>query len=161
MTSTLVDVACPRLHRDTTGVQNTGRSATILVVEDNEDNRVIYGTMLRAHGFVVQEAVSAEPALAAVRASAPDLVLMDIGLPAMDGVEATRILKADPATAGIPILALTAHALLSERQRALQAGVDGYLVKPIGVAALIREVERALEQRASRSQESSNEQTAN
>lgn len=150
------DVACGRLHRNTRVVQNSGKPATILVVEDNEDNRVIYGTMLRAHGFVVQEAVSAEPALTAVRAAPPDLVLMDIGLPAMDGVEATRLLKSDPATAHIPILALTAHALLSERQRAVQAGVDGYLVKPIGVAALIREVERALEQATSRSPEAGN-----
>ncbi|MEO7359113.1 MAG: response regulator [Gemmatimonadaceae bacterium] len=135
------------------------KSATILVVEDNEDNRVIYGTMLRAHGFIVHEAESAEPALALVRSTPPDLVLMDIGLPAMDGVEATRVLKGDPETANIPILALTAHALLSERQRAMQAGVDGYLVKPIGVAALIREVERALEQATLRSPESSNDRT--
>lgn len=125
-------------------MQSTAKAATILVVEDNEDNRIIYGTMLRAHGFVVHEAVGAQNALAAVHSERPDLVLMDIGLPDMDGVEATRILKSDSRTASIPILALTAHALLSERQRALQAGVDGYLVKPIGVAALIREVERAL-----------------
>ena len=111
--------------------------------------------MLRAHGFVVHEAMSAEPALAAVRTAPPDLVLMDIGLPAMDGVEATRLLKSDPTTATIPILALTAHALLSERQRAIQAGVDGYLVKPIGVSALIREVERALGQATSPSPENS------
>ena len=131
-------------------MRNSGKSATILVVEDNEDNRVIYGTMLRAHGFVVQEAFSAEPAIAAVRTDPPDLVLMDIGLPAMDGVEATRLLKSDPATAAIPVLALTAHALSSERQRALQAGVNGYLVKPISVAVLITEVERALGQSHSR-----------
>lgn len=153
-------VACGRLHPDTWGVQNTGKPATILVVEDNEDNRVIYGTMLRAFGFVVQEAVSAEPAIAAVRNAPPDLVLMDIGLPAMDGVEATRLLKSDPETAGIPVLALTAHALLSERERAMEAGVDGYLVKPIGVAALIREVQRALEQATVRSTEIRNANTA-
>ncbi len=130
-------------------VSSPEKSATILVVEDNEDNRVIYGTMLRAHGFVVHEADSAEPAIASMRASPPDLVLMDLGLPSMDGVEATRVIKSDPAIANIPVLALTAHALLSERQRAIQAGVDGYLVKPIGVTALIREVERALGQAAS------------
>ena len=102
--------------------------------------------MLRAHGFVVHEAASAAPAIAAIQAAPPDLVLMNIALPAMDGVEATRVLKGDPTTAGFPIPALTVHALLSERQRALQAGVDGFLVKPIGTAALIREVERALGQ---------------
>ncbi|MBC8086764.1 MAG: response regulator [Phycisphaerae bacterium] len=125
-------------------MKNPGKCATILVVEDNEDNRIIYGTMLRAHGFVVNEATGGESALAAAREAPPDLVLMDIGLPEMDGVEATRHLKSDPKTSSIPVLALTAHALMSERQRAMQAGVDGYLVKPIGVAALIREVERAL-----------------
>lgn len=153
-------VACCWLLPDTRIVQNTEKPATILVVEDNEDNRVIYGTMLRAFGFVVQEAISAEPALVSVRSMPPDLVLMDIGLPAMDGVEATRLLKSDPVTAGIPVLALTAHALLSERERAMQAGVDGYLVKPIGVAALIREVQRALGQVTARSAETSDAATA-
>ena len=140
-------VAAKSCAPDNTVVQNHGKSAaaTILFVEDNEDNRVIYGTILRAHGFRVLEAESAEPAIASARAVPPDLVLMDIGLPAMDGVEATRKLKGDPLTANIPVLALTAHALSSERLRAMQAGVDGYLVKPIGVSALIREVERALD----------------
>lgn len=125
-------------------VNQPGKSATILVVEDNEDNRIIYGTMLRAHGFAVKEASGAETAIALIRETPPDLVLMDIGLPRMDGLEATRQLKSDPSTASVPVLALTAHALVAERQRALDAGVDGYLVKPIGVAALIREVERAI-----------------
>lgn len=137
-------VATVRTTRNLRPVHEPRKSATILVVEDNEDNRIIYGTMLRAHGFVVNEASQGETAIAAARSAPPDLVLMDIGLPNMDGVEATRHLKADPRTASIPVLALTAHALQSERQRALEAGVDGYLVKPIGVVALVREVERAL-----------------
>lgn len=120
------------------------------MVEDNEDNRIIYGTMLRAYGFVVKEASGGESALASARSEPPDLVLMDIGLPTMDGVEATRHLKSDPKTSKIPVLALTAHALMAERQRAMQAGVDGYLVKPIGVVALIREIERALSMAAER-----------
>lgn len=126
-------------------VNTTANPGTILVVEDNEDNRVIYGTMLRAHGFVVQEADGGEVAIRMAKETPPNLVLMDIGLPNMDGVEATRLLKQDPATAEIPVLALTAHALLAERQRAVQAGVDGYLVKPIGSSALVREVQRALQ----------------
>ncbi|MEP6779773.1 MAG: response regulator [Gemmatimonadaceae bacterium] len=125
-------------------MKNTANPGTILVVEDNEDNRVIYGTMLRAHGFVVQEADGGEVAIKMAKEAPPNLVLMDIGLPMMDGVEATRLLKQDPVTAGIPVLALTAHALLAERQRAVQAGVDGYLVKPIASSALVREVEQAL-----------------
>ncbi|MEP6762907.1 MAG: response regulator [Gemmatimonadaceae bacterium] len=126
-------------------MNTTANPGTILVVEDNEDNRVIYGTMLRAHGFVVQEADGGEVAIRMAKETPPNLVLMDIGLPNMDGVEATRLLKQDPATAEIPVLALTAHALLAERQRAVQAGVDGYLVKPIGSSALVREVQRALQ----------------
>lgn len=113
-------------------------------MEDNEDNRVIYGTMLRAHGFRVHEVGGGEAGLELARIARPNLVLMDIGLPNMDGVETTRLLKLDPTTSDIPVLALTAHALSTERQRALSAGVDGYLVKPISSETLIREVERAL-----------------
>lgn len=139
-------VAPPSTSADFAGVNMAANSRTILVVEDNEDNRIIYGTMLRAHGFVVHEADGGETALRMARSSPPNLVLMDIGLPMMDGVEATRLLKQDPLTAKIPVLALTAHALLAERQRALQAGVDGYLVKPIVSSVLVREIERALQQ---------------
>lgn len=114
------------------------------MVEYNEDYRVIYGTMLRAHGFVVQEAEGGEVAIQMAKAAPPNLVLMDIGLPMMDGVEATRLLKQDPVTAKIPVPALTAHALLAERQWEVPAGVDGYLVKLIACSALVREVVQAL-----------------
>ena len=116
----------------------------ILIVEDNDDNREIYSTLLKAYGFVVREATRAEAGIAIAKSEHPDLVLMDIGLPNMDGVEATRRLKGDVATMEIPVLALTAHGLLAERQRATKAGVDGYLVKPVSGATLIREVEEAL-----------------
>ena len=128
----------------------TDRDSVILVVEDNEDNRVIYGTMLRVHGFVVHEAADAEEALLAIASTPPSLILMDIGLPGMDGVEATRQLKSNPGTASIPVLALTAHALLAERERAMNAGVEGYLIKPISSAILVREVQLALRDAANR-----------
>jgi CheY-like chemotaxis protein len=123
----------------------------ILIVEDNDDNREIYSTLLKAHGFVVREASRAEAGIAIAKSERPALVLMDIGLPSMDGVEATRRLKDDAATMEIPVLALTAHGLLTERQRASKAGVDGYLVKPVSGATLIHEVESALARGAARS----------
>lgn len=120
---------------------------SVLIVEDNDDNRVIYGTLLRAHGFVVHEVAAGEAALEVAIAVRPDVILMDIGLPRMDGVEVTRVLKANVRTARIPVLALTAHALRAERERATSAGVDEYLVKPIGSELLVRAVERALASR--------------
>ncbi len=116
----------------------------ILLVEDNQDNRVIYGTMLRAHGFDVHEVDGGEAAVSVARTTRPELVLMDLGLPLVDGVEATRRLKGNPETAAIPVLALTAHGLASERARAEAAGVDGYLMKPISSEALLRAVMDAL-----------------
>jgi two-component system cell cycle response regulator DivK len=133
-------------------------SRVILIVEDNDDNREIYSTLLKAYGFAVREASRAEAGIAIARSEHPALVLMDIGLPNMDGVEpnmdgveATRRLKGDAATMEIPVLALTAHGLLAERQRAANAGVDGYLVKPVSGATLIREVEEALARGSARS----------
>lgn len=117
-------------------------SATILLVEDNEDNRTIYRTVLEYAGYRVAEAVDGEEAIRAVRELRPDLVLMDISIPQVDGWEVTRILKADPATAAIPIVALTAHALASDRARSVEAGCDGYLVKPIEPRAVLEEVRR-------------------
>jgi CheY-like chemotaxis protein len=121
-----------------------GRARTILIIEDNEDNRAIYGTMLRSRGFVVLESEDGERGVAMARAELPHLVVMDIGLPRMDGVEATRQLRAEPSTIAIPILALTAHALRDERERAMRAGVDGYLVKPVSNTVLVETVERIL-----------------
>ena len=120
------------------------RPRAILLVEDNEDNRVIYSTMLRVHGFVVHEVAQGESALEMASSLRPEVILMDIGLPSMDGVQVTRLLKANQDTARIPVLALTAHALLAERERAMEAGVDAYLVKPISSEMLVRAVERAL-----------------
>lgn len=119
-------------------------TATILLVEDQEDNRTIYRTILEHAGFRVAEALDGAEAVRLARDAAPALVLMDISLPGMNGWEATRILKADPATARIPVIALTAHALDADRERAMAAGCDGYLTKPIEPRAVLAEVRRFL-----------------
>lgn len=103
---------------------------TVLLVEDNPDNRDIYGTFLRHYGFTVVEAEDGEEGVRLAREVLPGVILMDVGLPLLDGLEATRRLKADPATADIPVVALTAHAMESDRQAAFDAGCDAYLAKP-------------------------------
>jgi two-component system, cell cycle response regulator DivK len=115
---------------------------TVLLVEDNEDNRIIYATALRYAGYNVIEAVTGTEGVYEARTRQPDLVLMDISVPELDGWEATAILKADPTTKHIPIVAVTAHALPGDRERSVAAGCDGYLAKPIPPAALIAEVDR-------------------
>jgi two-component system cell cycle response regulator DivK len=116
----------------------------ILLVEDNEDNRIIYSTYLRYRGYRVLEAADGEAGVAIARAELPDLILMDVSLPKMDGLEATRILKSGPTTARIPIVALTAHALLEDRQKSAAAGCDGYISKPVEPAEVVAEIERLL-----------------
>lgn len=118
---------------------------TILLVEDNEDNVTVYRAILEHSGFRVLEARDGPEGIRAARDELPDLVLMDISIPLVDGWEATRVLKADPATARIPVVALTAHAFESDRARALEAGCDGYLVKPIEPRQVVAEVRRLLD----------------
>lgn len=114
----------------------------VLLVEDNEDNRIIYATALRYAGYEVIEAITGVEGVARTREHLPDLVLMDISVPELDGWEATAILKQDPRTAAIPIVAVTAHALPGDEQRSREVGCDGYLPKPLAPAALIAEVDR-------------------
>ena len=103
----------------------------ILVVEDNSLNLELVTDLLEAAGFSVASARTAEEGLRLARATLPDLILMDLSLPGMDGLAATRTLKADPATAHLPVIALTAHAMRGDQEMALQAGCDDYLAKPI------------------------------
>jgi two-component system, cell cycle response regulator DivK len=117
-------------------------SKTVLLVEDNEDNRIIYATALRYAGFEVLEAVTGTQGVQQARDEAPDLILMDISVPEIDGWEATAILKADPMTRHIPIIAVTAHALPDDAERSRKAGCDGYLAKPISPASLLAEIDR-------------------
>jgi two-component system cell cycle response regulator DivK len=115
---------------------------TVLLVEDNEDNRIIYATALRYAGYAVIEAITGTEGVQQARDGQPDLILMDISVPELDGWEATAILKADPATRHIPIVAVTAHALPDDAERSRKVGCDGYLAKPIPPATLLAEVDR-------------------
>jgi CheY-like chemotaxis protein len=117
---------------------------TLLLVEDNEDNRIIYSTVLRHLGYTVVEAEDGAQAISLARSVKPDLILMDISIPEVDGWEATRILRRDPETSAIPIIALTAHALADDRVRATEVGFNAYLAKPIEPRAVVAEVRRWL-----------------
>jgi CheY-like chemotaxis protein len=121
--------------------------STVLVVEDNEDNRALVVKVLTRHGYEVVEAVSGEQALAQVRARPPDLILMDLNLAGMSGFEATRRLKEDPEFRHIPVVALTAYAMVGDRERALESGCDGYLSKPVDVRLLPRQVQEFIDRR--------------
>jgi CheY-like chemotaxis protein len=110
--------------------------AMILIVEDNERNLKLLRDVLGVRGYSTVEARSAEEALERVRAEPPQLVLMDIQLPGMDGVAALRALRALPETAAVPIVAVTAFAMKDDRDRLLAAGFDGYIEKPIDIRAL-------------------------
>jgi CheY-like chemotaxis protein len=114
----------------------------LLLVEDNEDNRIIYSTVLRHIGYTVIEALDGVQAIALARSEHPDLILMDISIPEVDGWEATRILRGDPATRHIPIIALTAHALADDRERATAVGFTSYLAKPVEPRTVAAEVRR-------------------
>ena len=120
------------------------RVATVLLVEDNEDNRIVYSTILRYAGHRVLEATDGEAGVALARAERPSLILMDVSIPLLDGWEATRILKADPETRGIPIIALTAHALEEDRAKARAVGCDGYIAKPAEPRVVLAQVQQYL-----------------
>jgi CheY-like chemotaxis protein len=119
--------------------------STVLLVEDNEDNRTIYTTILRHVGHEVIEAANGEDGIRLALERQPNVILMDVAMPGIDGWEATRRLKGDPQTARIPVIALTAHAMAEDRQRAVDAGCEGYLAKPIEPRRVVEEVNRMLE----------------
>jgi CheY-like chemotaxis protein len=120
------------------------RVQTVLLIDDNPDNREIYALYLTHLGFAVLTTGDAESGLALAAERLPDVVVMDVGLPGMDGYSATRRLKADAATRHMPVIVFTAHAMTGERERALAAGCDAYLAKPIGPAVLAGELRRVL-----------------
>ncbi|MEW6488893.1 MAG: response regulator [Thermodesulfobacteriota bacterium] len=123
--------------------------ATVLVVEDNDDNRALVVKVLGRQGYRVLEATSGEQALEVAARERPDLVLMDLNLAGMSGFDATRRLKADPELGRVPVVALTAYAMVGDRERALEAGCDGYLSKPVDVRKLPGQVESYLQERPS------------
>ena len=116
----------------------------ILLVEDNEMNGDMLSRRLRRKGYVVAMALDGQSALEMSQTEAPSLILMDVGLPVLDGWEATRRLKADPATRHIPVIALTAHAMSSDREKAVEAGCDEYETKPIELPRLLAKIEGLL-----------------
>jgi CheY-like chemotaxis protein len=117
---------------------------TLLLVEDNEMNRDAISRLLERRGFTVLLAEDGEQGVRVCREARPDLVLMDLGLPGMDGFEATRQIKADPATRDIPVVALTARALTSDQEAAYAAGCDDYDTKPVDMVRLVGKVRTLL-----------------
>ena len=115
-------------------------SRRILVVEDQEDNRQILRDLLTSVGYEIVHAEDGEQALSAAAAQRPDLILMDIQLPLLDGYEATRRIKADPALRAIPIIAVTSYALSGDESKALAAGCDAYVTKPYSTRALLAKI---------------------
>lgn len=113
---------------------------TILLVEDNELNRDMLSRRLARQGYQVVQAVDGGEAIARARDSAPDLILMDLSLPVIDGWEATRRLKADEATRRIPVIALTAHAMAGDREQAMAAGCDDFDTKPVELPRLLEKI---------------------
>ncbi len=111
--------------------------ARILVIEDNADNMFLTAMLLESAGHTVLRAIDAEAGLTLARTESPDLILMDIQLPGMDGLAATAILKQDPSTRAVPVLALTALAMKGDEERIRAAGCDGYIAKPISIQSFL------------------------
>ena len=119
----------------------------ILLVEDNEMNRDMLSRRLEKRGYEVVIAVDGQQGVALAQSEAPTLILMDMNLPVLDGWEATRQLKTAPATRSIPIIALTAHAMSGDREKALEAGADDFDAKPVDLARLLEKIEALLARR--------------
>ena len=123
----------------------TDRPQRVLVVEDNDMNMQLVEYLLEEGGYEIVKATSGEEALSITRdasSKAPDLILMDIHLPGVDGLSVVRELKSDPRTSAIPVLALTAHAMRGDKDRFLLAGCDGYISKPIDVKTFLSSIEQ-------------------
>jgi two-component system cell cycle response regulator DivK len=120
----------------------------ILIVEDNEKNRKLERDLLLYHGYRVLEAISGEEGLRLAQETPPALILMDIQLPGISGIEALTRLRAEPATRAIPVMAVTASAMTHDRQKILDAGFDGYQSKPISVKEFVAAVRRMLDMQA-------------
>jgi CheY-like chemotaxis protein len=118
--------------------------AKILIVEDNEMNRDMLSRRLIRRGYEVVMAVNGEEGITAAKAEYPDLILMDMSLPVIDGWEATRRLKAEPNTRRIPVIGLTAHAMAGDREKVIDAGCDDYDTKPVELARLLQKIEALL-----------------
>jgi CheY-like chemotaxis protein len=117
----------------------------VLLIEDNEANRDMLSRRLARRGYQISIATDGRQGIAAAQAEQPDLILMDMNLPEIDGWEATRFLKSQPTTRHIPVIALTAHAMISDRQRALEVGCDDYDTKPVELSRLLSKIAALIE----------------
>lgn len=124
---------------------SAGERPMLLLVEDNEPNSDMLSRRLTRRGFEVVVAVDGEQGIAMTRSAAPDLVLMDMSLPVIDGYAATRRIKDDPATAAIPVIALTAHAMRGDEERCREAGCDAYETKPADLDRLVETIHGLLD----------------
>ena len=116
----------------------------VLLVEDNEMNRDMLSRRLIRRGFEVVFAVNGKEGVDLARSEKPDIILMDMSLPVMDGWEATRCVKADNATRSVPVIGLTAHAMSGDREKAIEAGCDDYDTKPVEIDRLVEKIQRLL-----------------
>ena len=121
--------------------------AKILLVEDNELNRDMLSRRLQRRGYQIVSAVDGEQGVSLAATERPDLIIMDIGLPGLNGWEATRRIRQNQAIANVPIIALTAHAMSGDRERTIEAGCDEYETKPVDLAALLAKMEAFLHRR--------------
>jgi len=126
---------------------SSNSKATILYIEDNLENRVLVRRILMSVGYAILEAVNAADALNILKNDRPDLILMDINMPDMDGYTLTPKIKSMPGCERIPILALTANVMRGDKEKTIEAGCDGYIEKPFDIDQLVREVERFLPRR--------------
>ena len=122
--------------------------STILYVEDNPDNRLLVKRILMAENYKLLEATNAAQAINLLETTTPDLILMDINMPDMDGYTLTTKIRSMPGLARVPILALTANVMRGDKEKTLEAGCDGYIQKPLDVDQLVREIEKFLARRA-------------
>jgi two-component system, cell cycle response regulator DivK len=123
-------------------------SKTILIVEDNELNMKLFNDLLQAHGYATLQVKDGRSVVEITRQNRPDLILMDIQLPEISGLEITKMLKADDDLRSIPVVAVTAFAMKGDEQKIRNGGCDGYIAKPISVASFLQTVSRFLEQGA-------------
>jgi two-component system cell cycle response regulator DivK len=119
----------------------------VLIIEDNDKNLELVRDILQAKGYSTLEAGTAEDGLEIARGQAPDLILMDIQLPGMGGIEALKVLRDNPATAALPVVAITASVMKADREQIMRAGFDGFIEKPITVRSFLEVVEGALQAR--------------
>ena len=117
----------------------------ILIIEDNDKNLKLVRDVLQVKGYSTLEAMTAEDGIELARARKPDLVLMDVQLPGMNGIEALHVLRADPATASIPVIAVTASVMQQDRREIIRAGIDGFIEKPISLGGLLDAVRKAMQ----------------